>query len=119
MHEIQQVCLHSLKQQTNSAPPPNDISLRPFSGKRYLRRSHLLLDDERFPRDTKINILDIVGSSFEMTCCIITLGDVTMVFRPVFNGNIEIRHRHKSELVSSQGKSGTCLELVRGDPNQV
>ena len=66
-----------------------------------MRRSHLLLDDERFPHDTKINILDIICRRFEMTCCIITLGDVTMIFRPIFKGNIKVRDRHKSNLVLS------------------
>ena len=69
-----------------------------WKGDGYLRRSHLLFDDERFPHDTTINVLDVVSGSLEMTRRIITLGDIAFILCSVFKGDIEIRHRHKPEI---------------------
>src|SRR5271169_6633110 len=66
---------------------------------RYLSRSHFLLDDERFPGDTTVNVLNIICRSLKMTCSIVTLGDVTTIFSSIFNGNKEIRYGYKSELI--------------------
>lgn len=68
------------------------ISLLSFKGGN-LSRSQFLLDDERFTRNTVVNILHVIGSGFKMTSRIITLGDVTMIFCAVFNRDIEISYR--------------------------
>ena len=62
---------------------------------RYLSGSQFLLDNKWFAHDTTVNILDVIRGSFKVTCCIVTLGDVAVVFRPVLVWNIQIRDTHK------------------------
>ena len=55
-----------------------------------------LFDDERFTGDTLVDILYIVGRRFEMTGCIVTLWNVTMIFCSVFIWNVQIGDAYES-----------------------
>jgi hypothetical protein len=69
----------------------------------YLSGSQFLLDNKWFPHNTTVNILDVIRGSFKMTRCVVTLGDVAVVFRPVLIWNIQIRHTHKPTIRNGHG----------------
>jgi hypothetical protein len=62
----------------------------------YLSGPQFLLDNKWFPHNTTINILDIIRRRLKMTCRIVTLGNVTMVFCSVFIGNVQVCDTHES-----------------------
>jgi hypothetical protein len=93
---IRKQVLSCFTKKKHSVLPPIP-SISDCQGKKYLSGSQLLLDDKRFTSDATVNVVDIVGCCFEMTCSIITLGNITMVFGSIFKGHKQIRDRNKSE----------------------
>lgn len=67
-------------------------------GDMYLSRSQFLFDDEWFACNALVDIFDIICGGFEMTCSIVALRYITMIFCAVVNGHVKIRYRSESEI---------------------